>query len=360
MPMNIEKYSEQFKIQLGEQMLKRHRIYLDTKYWIHMRDASLGTASPIHIKIHDKLKLLSQDNTVICPLSYHLIQELMNIGDKQKRLQTAKVMDELSRQVTFIPPLEIPGQELICFIRNSLNKTKGKPIFNPTKYVWTKVFFLNGEFHRFSKNFSKADNERMQVDFFKYCAKFTLVEILKKTKEFKVYDGSSFIERLNKDKDKNLDFKTFDDVFLQEITGMLDLSQNDIREVFSFLYPSTFGKKPTQEEQEKSELWKKMQNLIYHAFRLKKIGKKLPYIHTYAAIYAFIRYNKEQRFKKNDLADISHASLGLPYCNAFFTERRLSAWISNSPLNLVNTYGTSVLHQDKDILDYLNRLTGEK
>lgn len=356
MPMNIEEYSEQFKIQLGEQMLKRHRIYLDTKYWIHMREASLGRASQIHIQIYDKLKLLSQDDVVICPLSEHIFLELMNIGDKQRRFQTAKVMDELSRQVSFIFPLDIPKQELLCFIRNCQNKVEGKTILNPTKYVWTKVFFLLSERHPYNKNFSKADNERMQVNFFKFRSKLTLIEILNNFKKFKVYDRSSLVKNLNKGKDQHLDFKKFDDVLLQEITGLLDVLRDDIREVLNYLYLTKYGKNPSLEEIKKSEAVKMMQNMICYVFKQKKVGKELPYIHVQAAIYAFIRYNKEQRFKKNDLADIAHAAWGLPYCNAFFTEKRLATWISKPPINLKKIYGTSVLYRDEDILDYLNRI----
>jgi len=337
-------------------MLKKHRIYLDTKYWIHMRDASTGVASPVHIEIYNKLKLLSQGNVVICPLSPHLFEELMKIGNEHKRHQTAKVMDELSQHITLISPLKIPRQELLCFIQNCQNKAAGKTISNPAKYVWTKVSFILGELHPYNENLCEAQNEHIQVEFFKYRSELTLIQMLDYVKEFPALDKSPLIRSLNEGKDQNLDFKTFHDVFMQEVAGVLDMLINDIREIWKYLYLEETGQEPTSAEIVKSESVENMQRIIYNAFKLNKIDKELPFIHVQAAINAFVRYNKQQRFKVNDLNDISHAAWGLPYCHAFFTERRLASWICNAPLNLQQIYGTSVYHQEEDILAYLNRI----
>lgn len=354
--MNIKEFYDKFRIELGEQVLKKHVIYLDIKFWIHMRDASLGTTSnKVHTEIYDRLKLLSQNNLIICPLSESLFQELINIGDENKRLQTAAIMDELSQQISFISPLEIAGQELICFMRNCKNKAQGKTSFNPAKYVWTKIALVDHT-PKYDENFSVADNEHIQVEFLKFLSKHTLVEILGRIKTPSLYDKTSMVKKLNIEKDQNLDFKTFQEVFMDEIEGMLYVIQNDITEVMKFLYFQETGKKPTASEIEKFNSDKNIQKIIYTHFKLGKGGTKFPYTHIQAAIYAFIRWNKSQRFKENDLADISHATWGLSYCNAFFTERKLASWISNPPLSLQEIYSTVVLYKEEDIINYLKNI----
>jgi hypothetical protein len=129
---------------------------------------------------------------------------------------------------------------------------------------------------------------------------------------------------------------------MQEVAGILDVLKDDIREICKYLCPADVG---SIEE---------IQRVIYNAFKLKKIDKQLPFLHIQAAINAFIRYNKMQRFKINDLIDISHASWALAYCNAFFTERRLASWICNPLLNLQQIYQTSVLYKEEKVLNYLS------
>jgi hypothetical protein len=109
--MNIETYSDQFKIKLGNMVLTKRRFYLDTQYWIFMREASLGKATVVQAKIYEKLQNLVRKEVAICPLSPHVFEELMGIGDEDKRLKTAQVMDELGQQVCFISPLAVAGQE---------------------------------------------------------------------------------------------------------------------------------------------------------------------------------------------------------------------------------------------------------
>ncbi len=146
--MNIDNYSAQFKIKVGDAVLNKQLIYLDTNYWIYMREASFGKATAVRIKIYERLKDLVKKEVAICPLSPHVFQELMNIGNKEKRLKTAEVMDELSQQICFISPLNITGQEFLSFVRNCQARAEGKSPFNPIiKYVFTKVAFVLGEFY---------------------------------------------------------------------------------------------------------------------------------------------------------------------------------------------------------------------
>jgi len=357
--MDIETYIEQFKIKLGNWVVQKHRIYLDTKYWIFMRDASLGKATVTQTKIYEKLKDLVKKEIAICPLSPHIFQELMKIGNEEKRLNMAQIMDELSQQVCFISPLDIVGQELLSFVRYCQAKERGKSLFNPAKYVFTKVALIMGEVSPTLEGIPDEHLNDIRVQFFDYCSnpKRTLVEMLKTMKtDFPQRNFENLIAQLNKGKDENQEWKSFHEVFMHEIAGFLDVVKGDIEKLWMYLYKNDKGCNTTLEEIRKSGGVKSLLNLIYHAFEQNKINKELPFFYIHASLHAFIRYNKTQRFKKDTLIDFSHAAWALPYCDTFFTEKCLHDWICSNLLSLDKLYGTQVLWREKDALNTLNHL----
>lgn len=354
---DIETYSNEFKIRIGETILKKHRLYLDTRYWIYMRDVLLGKATPVQVKIYEKLSDLVKKEIVICPLSPHVFIELMNIGDKEKRLNTAQVMDELSQQICFISPLDIVGQELLSFVRNCQAKAEGRPLFNPAKYVFTKVAFVMGDSYPPVDGIPVQQVNDIRVQFFDHLSEFTLVGMLNSMKNFPpLWDRKSLILRLNQGKDDNQDWKFFHEVFMHEIAGVIDVVKDDIEKLWIYLYENDAGGFITLEGIRNSESVRLLQNMIYNAFDQNKVNKELPFFHINASLHALIRYNKEQRYKKNDLIDFSHVAWALSYCNYFFTERRLCDWICSDLLKLDKIYGTKVLWKEEDVLNTLQTM----
>jgi hypothetical protein len=356
--MSIDNYSAQFKIKIGDIVLKKQRIYLDTKYWIFMRNVLQGKASDVQTKIYSRLKDLVKNGVAICPLSPHVFQELMNIGDKERRLKTAEVMDELSQQICFISPLNIVGQELLSFVRYSQSKAKGKSLFNPTKYVFTKIAFVLGEIYPSVKGIPDEQMDDMQVHFFDYLSKFTLVKMLKTMKgdDFPLWDRGNLIANLNQGKDDNQDWKSFHEVFMHEILGVLDVVKDDLEQLWIYLFKNDASGFVTIEEVRKSESVKLLSSLIYNAFDQKKVSKELPFFHINASLHAFIRYNKSQRFKEDNLIDFSHVAWALPYCNTFLTEKPLHDWICSSLLKLDRIYETKVFWKEDDVLTHLEQI----
>ncbi len=355
--MNSETYSDQFRIRLGDETLKKQRIYLDTKYWIFIRDASAGTATPVQIQIYRKLTDLVKEGIILCPLSPHIFEELMKVGDKEKRLRMAHVMDELSQQISFISPLNIVGQELLNFVRNCEAKAGGHSYFNTTKYIFTKVAFALGELYPLIEGIPDEQLNDIRISFFDRLSKCTLVEMIETIKEpFPRRKSEPLISQLNKGKDDNQNWKSFHEVFMHEIAGILDVVRDDIENLWRYLYTNDHGGSIKTEEVRQTESVKLLSNRIYQAFDQHQIDKELPYFHITASLYAYLRHNKGQRFKENDLIDFSHVAWALPYCNSFFTEKPLHDWLCNKPLRLNEAYGTKVLWQEEDVLDALSAL----
>lgn len=350
----MEAYSQKFRIEIGDMVLKKHRFYLDTKYWIFMREASLGKATAVQTRIYEKLKDLVKKEVAICPLSPHIFEELMKVGDREKRLNMARVMDELSHQVCFISPLNIASQELLSFVRYCQAGAQGKFLFNPAKYVFTKVAFVMGELYPRIEGIPDEQMNEIRIQFFDRLSRVTLVEMLKTMKGDFPQRNSDLIAQLNKGKDGNQDWESFHEVFMHEIAGLLDVAKDDIENLCIYLYENDHGGSVNPEEIRQAKSVRLLSNLIYQAFDQHKINKELPYFHINASLYAYLRYNKNQRFKENDLVDFSHAAWALPYCNAFFTEKPLHDWLCNKPLKLNEIYGSKVLWNEEAVLNTLD------
>lgn len=353
----MEAHSHKFRVEIGNVVMKKYRIYLDTKYWVYMRDASTEKATITQTEIYRRLKNLVQKEVAICPLSPHIFYELMNIGDEEKRLKMARVMDELSQQVCFISPLNITGQELLSFMRNSQASAEGKSPFNPIKYVFTKAAFVGGEVYPAVKGIPDEQMNNIRIKFFDHLSKITLVEMLKTAGgDFPLWDRKNLIAKLNQGKDDNQDWNSFHEVFMHEIAGILDVVKDDLEQIWIYLFRNDVGGHVTLEEVRKSESAGLLANMIYNAFDQKKINKELPCFHINASLHTFIRYNKNQRYKENDLIDFSHAAWALPYCDTFFTEKPLHDWMCNNLLKLDKIYDTKILYKEEDVLDVLNSL----
>lgn len=98
-----------------------------------------------------------------------------------------------------------------------------------------------------------------------------------------------------------------------------------------------------------------MCGLIFTAFQHKMITTEMPSLRIPVGIHAALRYG-ERRHRMGDIEDHMHASLALPYCNAFFTEKKLGNLLTREPLEYDQLYGCTVLWQDNDIVEYLEEM----
>jgi len=352
----IESHSQEFHAKLGEVVLGKHRIYLDTKFWIYLRDAVVSGEPSTRLEIYNTLRQFVSTGVAICPLSYHVFEELMK-QSVEKRLATARIMDELSEGICFIDPSKIVGQELINFIRQIQFNAKGYESFNPAKYVWTKVGFIMGELYATIPELPENIQRVMRIKFFDHLSKFTLVQMLEEMGDrFLPKRSEDIVTRLNVGKDRNSDWKTFHELYMHEVVGALDVCKEDIEKVCLYLQ-TTAGM--SSSDAAKKELFDQVRVLcksIYQAFDSDEIGKELPFIRVHSGLHAYFRWDKNHRFEMNDLIDFSHAAWALPYCDTFLTDGSLAHWVQNNLLKFHHVYGTKVIHEEKEALEYLQRL----
>ena len=142
--VSFRAYRARQRLALGKSVAKKIRIYLDTKYWIHIRDARLGRPKkPEHERIYILLRRLVSEGNVLCPASFPSFDELLKHKDQQMRLASAEVMDELSGQVCLINHIELTRTEIMGLFRQF---TPSYPLPAPMlECVWTKAGYWCGE-----------------------------------------------------------------------------------------------------------------------------------------------------------------------------------------------------------------------
>ena len=141
---DFETYTRKKRLDLGESLLKLRRIYLDTKYWLYVRDVYLNRSqNPLHVEIVNELRRLRASGSTICPVSYSIFSELLYQSDPVTRNATAEMIDELSGGCTIQPLTVVFKAELMHFMRKNTNPKA--ELYKVAELLWTKVAFVMGD-----------------------------------------------------------------------------------------------------------------------------------------------------------------------------------------------------------------------
>jgi hypothetical protein len=136
------------------------RIYLDTKFWIYLRDALAGVpAEPLHTDLLALLVDLVQSGRAICPLADCAFVELLKQRDRGRRLATARVMDLLSQGVALRSHDERIRAEILHFIRR--HTSDPDQLYPLEQMVWTRSGFVMGEIRPVREDFPPAMTEAL-------------------------------------------------------------------------------------------------------------------------------------------------------------------------------------------------------
>ena len=100
-----------------------------------------------------------------------------------------------------------------------------------------------------------------------------------------------------------------------------------------------------------------MGNAICNFFRLKKVGNAMPTMQISAALYASVRWDKKQKFQNHDFYDFRHAAAALPYCDYFFTEKRLAHLVTQNQFSYDKKYKCQVQSKVNCAVSLLKGLT---
>ena len=357
---NIDTYIRQKKISLGEELSDRKLIYLDMNFWILLRKCYLDQAvSDESAMLYKLLKELVEKKKVLCPINHSVFTELLKQNDLQSRIDTAKVIDIFSNSVTLIFELERDNLELQFYVNEKLlYKRNLKP---KQLLAWMKVPYSLGSAIPENDKIDPITQYEIQSKFFDYTWSITMEEMVRgylRDRSLPFLSMTKTSNKLNTGKFAHQDdFRSLADLFNKELVGYLELFEDNCKEYFSYCkkeYPQVL------QALEKEYSIKKPLDLCN---RIKKdilgatILDYLPNIFINVCIHTLMRWNKERKFKANDLYDFQHARAALPYFDFFFTEKSLQHLVMDKPYELYKKYNCTVESDINIINDILYEMT---
>lgn len=330
----------QKRIQLGAEVASRQRIYLDQRFWILLRDASLGNCRESGIaELLALLKASVDEGKSICPISESVFVELLKQSDDSTRMATAQLIGELSQGVTLIPFDERIRQEL-C---NSFYKHAGVTELIPIEeLVWTKLSYVLGEIHPSNTSFQRDDELAIQKSFADHMWEISLCEMVARmgVPPSTKIDWDAIATRLNNNnRIHRSTLRSYPQTFKIEFEGGLSLFRGELIQLSGEIRERGY------------EIGSTLAHLSEKK-RFEAFALSVPTLHISASCHAAIRWDQERNFCGNDLFDFHHAQAALAYCNIFLTEKPLSDMLNQHHLGLIR-YGCRTFWSPSNALSWL-------
>ncbi|MFH2066682.1 MAG: hypothetical protein ABIK15_15905 [Pseudomonadota bacterium] len=343
--ISLEAYTKGLRLQLGNALKAVKKIYLDTNYWLELRNAALGHAKDdIFTDLLMSLINEVECGKIICPISDENYYEILKQTDANTLQCSAKLIDELSKGVALLGPEERVHFEILYFIQNTISGEKS--VYSPDEFIWTKVAFIYGTQHPHNSAFSPEEQLIIQKAFHDQMWNMSMCDMINTIGIDKIRNMPRFNDitpQLNKDKvtyaPENNSFKQ---LFLSEIAGVVDCYKPLFEDAMIYLFEKEYGRKPTNEEIKKTDSGKSIANAIYNLFKMNKLGRYFPSVVIGAGLYATVRQDIPRKLKTNDMSDFRHAQAALPYFDYFFTENSLRDLIKRNNLRFDIKYSCVV------------------
>lgn len=323
----VAAYVRKKRIKLAREIASKKKIYLDTKYWALLRDVRQGRSKSTGLeKLLARLEFLVREGRAICPLNADVFFEVFKQNDPASLTATVQLIDDLSCGICMIPMIERLPLEVFHFIEACRSGQGSVHVLD--ELVWTKAAYVIGFVTPDCYNLSDELNVRIQKAFADQMWELTLSDYLRTMgAEKAVARPSSFPDisaQLNEGKVVSIhEHKSFKSLFLSEVRGVLDAHVSELAELMQYIFERDTGKRGDDETKSHDDSGRMIANMIYQAFRLNRITDQLPTIRIGAGLHAALRWDRNRKYKANDLFDFRHAEAALPYCDLFLTERSL-------------------------------------
>jgi hypothetical protein len=297
-------------------------VYLDTKYWVNLRDADDGTSKEeVYRELLYLLRRLVASEKVLCPIADAGFIELMR-QSPAKRNATARLMDELGQGVA----LQLFSERGIREIYDFVERSQAGDVESSRRtrnLVWTRVGNVIGELVPLVPGLPRETMEAFQKGFDDVLWSQSLEEFVGRLGD-EPWDCSGIREDLasamNKGKVEYADdLRSFQHALQIELQGSLDAYHEEFARVFPTLYERATGVKVEPDLESGMRLFR----LAVEAVRRNPGVDILPGFRVKAAIHAAVRWDRQRELSPTDPIDFMHAAAALPYCDIFLTERSL-------------------------------------
>lgn len=357
----IDEYAREKHLELGTYVLSKKVVYLDTKYWLILRDAYEG--KPIgdnHKELFATIDRLVKKGVCIFPISEDVFIEVLKQSDPDTLNSTIDLIDRFSGGVTLIGLDARTRLELLQFI----DKHTGRSVYEPKDLVWTKLAYVLGSVSPSITGLDDANQQLLGKAFFDQMWFMSLCDMMsfigENDLEFSSKEEISLLtQKMNRGKFKyQHENRSFKKMFMSEIAGSIDANRELIVEVLKYKYEKDTGNTLSSNDIKTND-GQLICNMIYNLFNLNKIGEELPSFRILSGLHAATRWDKKQKYKDNDMHDYRHAAAAIPYCDFFFTERALTNLTTQNLLAYDKLYNCNIQWKVFDALNSLLKLESQ-
>ncbi len=345
----------------ADRVLSRKLIYLDTRYWITLRDVQLGRPrTSVDRELLTTLTNLVKAGKVICPINANLFAELLKQRDDKTRMATAQLIDELSLGVALQPEEERIGTEIHHCALLTLTHPSAGALEPLNRLVWTSVSYVLGFTNLEMDALPSAEIlacDKAFMDYFWDLPFADQISTLGPAPEHLSTQWNLIAEKINTETKKHgKNPGSFKELHLHEFVGYLEDYLPTMTQVIHHIAAQAAGIAPSSVETAASEEdGKTLLRILSETFRQEKLGKQLPTVVIKSALHALVRWNMKRQFTGNDLHDFGHASAALPYFDYFATDKGLKHLITNE-LKYDQKYDVVVMSEPGDFLSRMKEI----
>jgi len=344
-------------VELADAIADRHKIYLDTCYWSHFRDVARGwPTAPALVSLLVAIRDAVAAKRAICPLSQESFSEVFTHSDPKTLEATVTLIDELSESSCLTEFMQRMNTEAYHFM---IQKTKGDgSVYNLDQLMWTKCGYVLGAVAPHVQDLPEELAVAMHKAFFDQMWATTLGDMFARLgcrPDWR--HETDVVKHMNEDKLRyENDFNSFKQVFLIELRGILDTLEPTFAHIMAQMDLKETGKLLSDSDREIGPAVRRMVGKIYDAFRLNKIRDELPTLRVHATLHAALRWDRNRKYKVNDLADLRHAAMALPYCDLFLTEGPLCHLVNASQSRLNEYFTCRTISDASEALEHLRSI----
>jgi hypothetical protein len=354
--VSFREYVRARKIELGKYVTNHKLIYLDTRYWIILREALLGR-QPNHLSVRllDYLRLHARKNEIICPISESVLIEVLKQEDLRTRRKTAELIDELSLGVALASEPDRIGTEFAHFFYSRDGRSSIYPL---KSLIWSKMNYIFGDMYPINTGLIPDKERVMQKVCYDWMWEGSLTEIVDilgdeqpPLSDFKEL-ASSLNEVMAKFSDK---IQNFQQVCAKEIEGGLRVYMPKVRAILKDIYGHGDSVMPINSDAEQKEAERQLLSFFVQAFQKTGIDSLSPTLFIHALCHASVRWDKSRKFKGNDFYDFHHSAAAVPYCDVFLTESPLRTLLQANHLKINQYFNCKIISSISEAVDYLEK-----
>lgn len=316
--------NQRFK-ELGVEALSKVRVYLDTNFWVLLRNQMTGyRTSTLAQELLSAFRNGVDSNVLICTFSGHTLSEIMKHVDPNTQAATAQLMDELSRGFCLANQDRLLNNEIVHWMCGWMNPGMDRHVV--TELAWAKPAYLLLDYVPPGNPGLRTAEQRLLHDSFtEHLWSMPMAQVMthiqSSAQPYPSLDWPEAAANNINSEVRRYDHEnsTREQLYLSELWGLVDWLGDMLVERYQ--EAATLWSKPMPQTAEEQQQCKRiLQDAIMNLARVRSIAQALPSIHIRTALHTEIRWDKRRRFKANDLMDMEHTQTALPTCDFFFTD----------------------------------------